>query len=615
MKRLPICLLLGIVILGHLSVGCRDEEDPEYWLDYMYDRPWREKSLKTLNEIFSKTMQDNNNDLESPAVQKLIDLMLPELKKGFQSFTRDKFNRTEIIKLLAQMKDERALDVFLEGLSSAEAGDAMTFQVSASAVQRQAAEAAIPKLLSAHQKIVADRGRRPGAPFTNAENEIEQAVISAASQIIVKNPSSGQKSAVVEMLCGIAETSDELQELRLNMKALKSLGRIGDAAAIPTLIKGIAFKGKRQPIGLGQIAFASLQQIHDRDKVVDAMLAFAKRQDKKFNDAYKEELKVDPLMKNPTWFLQQTAVFFGMLNYASPKVIEHLKSELNHTEPDSLDEETSQLELQIQFDPPGWAMMRRNWAAVALAELAHQPLLPIIKKRIDFKRGNLTLKPEETVGYIRSMGLLQYPEESCKIMQKVAKAGDDSLRDKAYYNAALMCGEGFVKDIQKARDKVNCDEIVKKRFPGESGTEDEKKSARNECDIMKKRLGEYVDRINFGIKCGNDAACYSKVVAAKADPNKERAIYSLYRIARDNPGKAPGIVETLIKHMDNPSKAQLNASVFALDRLTPNGSDKLVKRIQEVHKKIKLSYKAEARMLESFIGRVRNRGGGGGKGK
>jgi hypothetical protein len=608
MKRLPIFLLLGALVLGSLVVGCRDENDPEYWLDYMYDRPWREKSLKTLNEIFSRTMQENENNLENPTVKKLIDLMLPELKKGFREFTRDKFNRTEIIKLLAQMKDPRAVDVFLEGLSSAEAGDAMMFQVSANAVQRQGAEQGIPKLLAAHQKIVADRSRRPGAPFTNSENEIEQAVISAASGIILKSPGSGQKAAVVKILCDIAETSDELQELRLNMKAMKALGRIGDPAAIPTLIKGIAFKGKRQPIGLGQIAFSALLQMHNRDAVVGAMLNFAKREDKAFNQYYAEEMRRDPLMMNPTWYIQQTDVFFGMLNYASPKVIAFLESELNHDEPDALDEETSRLDLQVQFDPGGWAMMRRNWAAVALAELGHHPLVKVIKRRMEFKKGKLSTPLEEAVGYVRAMGLLLYPDETCDILLKTAKDADDSLRDKTYYNASLMCGDKFMRAIQKAHNNINCDEIVAKRFPGDSGTEDEKKSAYNECDIMKKRLQGYADDIQYGTKCGNNVACHAKEVEAKASPHKERAIFSLYRIARDNPGKRDEVVKLLIKNLDNPSKAAMNASVFALDRLTPNGSKELVERIQEVHRKIKLSYKAEARMLESFIGRVRNRG-------
>jgi hypothetical protein len=339
--------------------------------------------------------------------------------------------------------------------------------------------------------------------------------------------------------------------------------------------------------------------------VVDAVLAFAKREDKAFNKFFEEDMKADPLMKNPTWYYQQAMVFFGMLNYASPKVISFLEAEFNHVEPDALDEATAKLDLQIQFEPDGWAMMRRNWAAVALAELGHKPILPKIKERMSSKDG---LKPEETVGYIRALGLLQYPDESCNILLKTAKNADDSLRDKTYYNASLMCGSKFLKDIEKSRDKIDCNKIVAKRFPGESGTEDEKKSAFNECDIMKKRLDGYAKRIQFGIKCGNDVACHAKVIAAKADPNKERAIYSLYRIARDNKGKQAEIVKTLMANLDNPNKGAMRASATVLDKLTPNGSEALVARIKEVHKKIKLSYKAEARMLESMIGRVRNRG-------
>ena len=606
MKRLPIFLLLGAVILSSLVVGCRDENDPEYWLDYMYDRPWREKSLKTLNEIFNKAMQDNNSDLNAPAVKKLTDLMVPELIKGYKEFTRDKFNRTEIIKLLAQMKDPRAGEIFLDGLSSAEAGDALTFQTAASAAARLELEAAIPKILAAHQKIVTDRSRRPGAAFTVSENEVEQAVISSLQALMTKHPTSSHKAAVVKALCDISETQDDLQELRLNMKSLKALGKIGDAAAIPTLIKGIAFKGKRQPIGLGQVAFASLQQIHDRDKVVDAVLAFAKREDKSFNEFFKEEMKNDMLMANPTWYLQQAMVFFGMLNYASPKVIEFLKAEFNHTEPDALDEATAKLELQVQFEPDGWAMMRRNWAAVALAELNQDFILSTVKERMD---GKSKLQPEETVGYVRAMGILLQPKESCGTLLKTAKDADDSLRDKVYYNASLMCGGDYLSAIEKSIKKIDCAKIVAKRFPGESGTEEEKKSAQNECDIMIKRLTEYADRIKFGIKCGTDIACFTKEIEDKKAKQADRAIYGLYMIARDNPAQRDAVVKILIKNLDTPNKSAMLTIVKALDQLTPKGSKDLENQIQKVWKKIHLSYKSEARELESFIGRVRARSG------
>ncbi len=612
MKRLPILLLLAsVVVAAGLQIGCRDENDPEYWLDQMYDRPWREKALKTLNEIFNRTMQDNNSDLANPKVKELVDLMVPELIEGYKEFTRDKFNRTEIIKLLAQTKDERAVGIFMDGLSLAGTGDSMMFQVSANAIQRQVAESAVPKLLEAHALIIASRSRRPDAPFTNSENEIEQAVISAASHIIAKKPSSSSKGKVVKMLCDIAETSDELQELRLNMKALKGLGRIGDSAAIPTLIKGIAMKGKRQPIGLGQIAFAALQQMHDRDAVVDAILQFAKGQDRAFNDFYKKELKTDILMKNPNWYLQEGMNFLGMLNYAPQKVVDFLNAELAHTEPDAQDETASKLQgLPVNFEPDGWATMRRNWAAVALANIGHKPLIDSINKRMVFKKQGrrkiLQLQAEEAVGYVRAMGILLYPKESCGILLKTAQAADDSMRDKAFYNASLMCGSEFLKLMTKAEKKVNCDKIVADRFPDGASKEDEKQT-RNECNIMKKRIIGYMDSIKYGEQCGNDMDCYIKTVDAKTDPNKERAVNTLYQMGRDDPSKRDKVVKVLSKNLNNPSEASMKASVFALDHLTPKGSKDLVVRIQEVYREIKSTYKGRARMLESFIGRVRNR--------
>ncbi|MCP4679082.1 MAG: hypothetical protein GY854_27045 [Deltaproteobacteria bacterium] len=615
MKRLPILLLLTVMVVASLTTGCRDENDPEYWLDQMYDRPWREKSLKTLNEIFNTAMQDNGSDLKNPNVKKLVDLYVPRLIKAFKDFTRDKFNRTEIIKLLAQLKDERAVEIFMIGLDLDESGDSMMFQVSANALRRQAVESALPKLLEAHNTIVGQRSRRPGAPFTNSENEIEQAVISAASHIVVKNPSTASKGKVVKAFCDIAETSDELQELRLNMKALKAIGRIGDAAGIPTLIKGIAMKGKRQPIGLGKIAFAGLQQIHDRDAVIDAVLAFAKGKDAAFNEHYKEELKTDKLMRNPNWYRQEGMSFLGMLNYPSPKAIEFLMAELNHDEPDEVDEAASKIpDLPVNFEPDGWATMRRNWAAVSLAQMGHKPLLNKIKERMTFKKKGrkytLDLQAEEIVGYVRALGILQYPAESCGMMLKVSKAGDDSLRDKAYYNAALMCGTKFVKPMKKAIKKINCDKIVAQRFPDEGASKEDKKQAMNECDIMKKRIQGYVDRIEYGEKCGGDMACHIKTVKDHTNPNVERAINSLYRIARDDESKREKVVAVLTENLNNPSKVAMQASIHALDHLTPKGGEKLVKRIQAVWKEFsrQSTYKDRARMLESFIGHVRNRG-------
>ena len=63
MKRIPFLLLLIVTVASLFVIGCRDEEDPQYNIDLLYDRPWREKALKNIQDIFSKTMQENGNDL------------------------------------------------------------------------------------------------------------------------------------------------------------------------------------------------------------------------------------------------------------------------------------------------------------------------------------------------------------------------------------------------------------------------------------------------------------------------------------------------------------------------------------------------------------------------
>ncbi len=614
MKRVPIVMLITAFVISGLVVGCRDEGDPEFLLDQMHDRPWRESALKNIKELFNDTMQENGNDLENPKVKELTKILVPGLIDGFNKWNRDKFNRKTVIELLAQMNDPASVPVYLQALDLEEAVDASMFSVAANAVQRQNVEEALPELLKAFNKITTARDRRPGAPFTAEENVIAQSIISSTTSIVVKHPTTPHRGKVVDALVQIVDTPDTLQELRLNMKAMKGLGRIGDPAAVPVLIRGIAMKGERQPVGLGQIAFASLQQIHDRDAVVTGILNFGLQKDAAFNKAFEKEIKNDAAMKNPTWYIQQAVDFLGTLAYPSPKVIQYLEDELNHAEPDAADETASKIKgLPVNFAPEGWATMRRNWAAVALAKLGHKPLLGVIQKRLVFdKKGKvktLQLQAEEAVGYIRALGLLLYPKESCPIMLEVSRAGDDSMRDKSFYNASLICGNEFIKDMKKAHKKINCDKIIEDRFP-EGASEDEEKQARNECDIMKKRITGYMDRIKFGNECGNDLDCYLKVIGEHTNKNVERAIVTAFRIARDDPSKREAVVKVLSDNLNNPSKVAIQASVRSLDLLTPEGGEDLVKKIQEVYKEFarQSTYKDRARLLEAFIGHVRNRG-------
>ncbi|MBN2804992.1 MAG: hypothetical protein JXR91_17985 [Deltaproteobacteria bacterium] len=611
MRRTPIILLLTAMVLSVFVItSCRDETDPQYNVDLLYDRPWREQALKNIQDMFSKAMQENGNDLNNPKVKEITEVFIPGLTKAFMDFKRDPANRKIMIELLAQMNDPRASEVFLEGLTLENTASADMFTVAANAVQRQKMATAIPKLLEAWNKIKAARAAKPGGAFTPAENVIAQSFISSSSAIIVANPTASQKDAVVAALIELVDTPDTKQELRLNMTAMKALGRIGDAKAVPVLIRGIAQRGVRQPIALGEIAFSALQQIHDRDAVVNGILAFAKGEDKAFNAAYANELKNDPLMKNPLWFIQQATTFLGMLNYSSPKVLEFLKSEFNHMEPDELDTKTAGLELQVQLEnAEAWAVMRRNWAAVALAQLGDTSIMDQLVDRIKFKGKSLDIPLEEAVGYFQAMGDLLVPEKACPVMKKAVAGADDSLRDKLFYNASKMCGTEFNAPMDSAIKKIDCKKIVKERFQGE-GSEEEVKQATNECQVMIKRIEEYKDRIKFGEECKENLDCYLKVIADYSNKNVERAILTAYRIARDDNSKRDKVVNVLIDNLGNPSKVAVTSSIMALDHLTPKGGEQLVEKIKDVYANFarQSTYKDRARLLEAFIGHVRCRG-------
>jgi hypothetical protein len=613
MRRVSLVLIIAAFAMTNFLGGCRDERDPEYNIDLMYDRPWREHALKNLNEIFSNAMQANDSDLTKPELKQLIEVMVPGLIKGYKEFNRDKFNRLEIIKLLAQLNDPRSVEVFLDALAMEDTSDSTGFIVASTAVRRQKVEEALPKLLEAYKKCVAARDRRPGAPFTNSENEITQAVIGSVVPIVNAHPNSSHKSAVVQALIDISDTPDTLQELRLNMRAMKGLGVIADPAAIPVLVRGIAMKGKRQPVGLGQIAFAALQQIHDRDAVVEAVIKFGKLEDEDFKKYYAEEMKSDPMMANPHWYTQQAVTFLGDLGYPSPRVISYLESELNHETPDAVDEAAAKTEgLSVNFAADGWATMRRNWAAVALAQLGHKPLMDTIARRIVFKTEGkakvLQIQAEEAVGYVRAMGLLQFAKESCPLLLEMGRAGDDSMRDKTYYNASLMCGEEFLPDMQKSLEKIDCEAIVGERFP-DGASEEEETQTKNECEVLKKRIQGYMERINYGKTCGQDLDCYLKEIASHQSKEIERAIWTAYRFARDDASKRDIVLKTLIDNLHNPNKVALDTAVIVLDRITPEGSQELVDKIQVVFKDFsrQATYKDRARSLEAFIGHVRNR--------
>lgn len=611
-----ILLVLALAAGGLGTIACGDDTDPMYWVDKLYDRQDREHALKRLSEMFSTLRQANNNDVNAPPVRAFADKVAQPLGEAFKEFKRDRANRLEIIKILASMDDPKVNSYFLEGLDVDVTKEQAIFIVCAQTLAKYGVVEAVPKLLSTHEAMVNDRLLRGGTPFSNRENELDDACVSALIQIILRHPDVPERAKIIEALCKVVDTRDTQQDLRINMKAVKALGQIGDAAAIPTLIRAIAMMGEVQKVGLGPFAFVSLQQILDREAVAEAIIKFGHGQDSAFNDYFAEERKTDPNLKVPVWYIQQAIDFLGIMNYSSPKVVEFLMAEANHMKPDDLDKKSAENAAEAQgFNAEQWATWRRNWAIVALSQVGHAPVLDIIKERFVIKPGKgkdavpeLGITMEEAVGYFRAFGYLQPPKVACPILLDVAKTRGEAMRDKTYYYAALMCGEEFLPIMKEEHDKIDCVKIVRERIPDDV-EEAEKTKAKADCETLKTRIVTYMDGIKFAKACGQDLDCFLKAATERSNPSIEVAIYTAYRLARGDEAKSKQVVETLSKELDNPVMAALEANIFALDRLTPNGDAALVKRADEVRHKFasQQAYKDRARLVEAFGGHVKAR--------
>ncbi len=107
-------LLLGsslttAVLVTPVLVGCKDESQPEYWVDKLDDATWRARAVTRLAQFFEDTLTRKNNDLKAPEVQELINKTIEPLTKLYteQYDNIDSKTRVALIKLLADYRDKR----------------------------------------------------------------------------------------------------------------------------------------------------------------------------------------------------------------------------------------------------------------------------------------------------------------------------------------------------------------------------------------------------------------------------------------------------------------------------------------------------------------------------
>lgn len=244
-------LLLGtaaattLAALSPVLVGCKDENQPEYWLDKIDDAKWRPRAVKRLTQFLDDALGRANNDTTDPAVKTLEDKLVEPLTKAYvENYgDLDTQTRVELIKLLADFRDPRAVPALNKAFEEfAKRPRTTSDEADIKWAVRAYADLKSPELagsvLAAFDKL-------------EAHTQLGGITYKDYSKALVAAPNPGWTSALIEKLGQEIKhpTSGKTKEQQRDLvdpyrdqvfwqvTAAQVLGEIGDPAAVEPLLK------------------------------------------------------------------------------------------------------------------------------------------------------------------------------------------------------------------------------------------------------------------------------------------------------------------------------------------------------------------------------------------
>ncbi len=100
---------LATALLATTVVSCKDESQPEFWLEKLEDTAWRARAVKRLEQFFEDAVTRNGSDIKAAGVQELISKIVDPLTKAYADGydQLDTKTRVSLIKLLSAFRDKR----------------------------------------------------------------------------------------------------------------------------------------------------------------------------------------------------------------------------------------------------------------------------------------------------------------------------------------------------------------------------------------------------------------------------------------------------------------------------------------------------------------------------
>jgi hypothetical protein len=102
--------------------ACTDENDPATWVKRLDDPVQRAAAIKRLQAFYDDATTRANKNTDDPKVKAMVDTIVEPLTKVYTSATLDEKTRKDLIKLLADMRDQRAAPAWAKAFNEYEAG-------------------------------------------------------------------------------------------------------------------------------------------------------------------------------------------------------------------------------------------------------------------------------------------------------------------------------------------------------------------------------------------------------------------------------------------------------------------------------------------------------------
>lgn len=106
---LGTALPAAVSVTALFAIGCKDESQPEYWVDKLNEPSWRARAVNRFEQFFEDALTRANKDLKAQEVQDLINKSVDPLTKAYVEGADqlDPKSRVTLIKLLSGYKDKR----------------------------------------------------------------------------------------------------------------------------------------------------------------------------------------------------------------------------------------------------------------------------------------------------------------------------------------------------------------------------------------------------------------------------------------------------------------------------------------------------------------------------